>query len=735
MDRAGAHDSAGEQQGPPPSTGAGLEATQYRDAVPSQKAAGPVPPPRPAGAPRTRPLLAQWLSAPRPQAEPGIWRYEHQPPRIVEKDRIPNRQLISGAIVSFLIGWLAWSLLWNGYLGSYWLWPLLAMTPDSWRSEGGHQMAYVTSLYLYYALVVGGLAVVCGRMGHWDELGRRAMGRLGRRRRPQPGADAAPVTRQLRRPEGDPIDWPELREVGAHEAADRLQAEAQQGVLTDLDHTRIERMWKAVRADPDRLASFVDTVRRRGATAYAHPSGERDLPVRRALHDLRLSQVRIGQAPGNERNQQEYRGAGIALDPTVLGTSLLAVGPPGAGKTQHLVRPVVESLCLQALLGQSSVVAVTAEGSGLLGDEAFDVVIRMGRPDSRHGLDLYCGVDDPDEAASLLAEGLVGDLTEYLPGGDSRRAAVTLAQLIGPFRAAYGRFPRVAELRDLLEEGSNLIGALRARLEERQSPVQLRELEAFQRHSDRHGDVRVLMADRVALLDRSAFAGQFGPPESSGGDVAEQGPRLFSMRALERPVRVRVDLPERGHSEASRILARLLLAQFSSCAVTRADTSLFATLVVDDAAHVISPESLRGLQRLRSAHAGVVLTLRTLDDVPAALRGPLLSAVGCRMACAGISPRDGGHFSETWGTEWVETRDVTNRQIISDEPFTKVMHSVRRLATGRYVTAESVTVRKVQRERWSASDLAHSLPPEHAVLSLTTTAGKRTAPILTRLGN
>ena len=46
-----------------------------------------------------------------------------------------------------------------------------------------------------------------------------------------------------------------------------------------------------------------------------------------------------------------------------------------------------------------------------------------------------------------------------------------------------------------------------------------------------------------------------------------------------------------------------------------------------------------------------------------------------------------------WGKEWVETRDVTNRQIVSDEPLTRVMHAVRRLVTGKAVTAESVTVR------------------------------------------
>ena len=96
--------------------------------------------------------------------------------------------------------------------------------------------------------------------------------------------------------------------------------------------------------------------------------------------------------------------------------------------------------------------------------------------------------------------------------------------------------------------------------------------------------------------------------------------------------------------------------------MARADRSLFACLVLDDAAHTVTAEALRGLQRLRSANAGAVLTLRTLDDVPEALRGALLGAVGCRMAFAGVTTWDGERFAEVWGTEWVETRDVTDRR-------------------------------------------------------------------------
>ncbi|AXK37782.1 ATP-binding protein [Streptomyces armeniacus] len=701
----------------------------------------------PAQAPAAGPPLADWLRMPRPEAEPGIWRCGYEPLPPEDPERTPARQLISGALVSFLMGWLVWSLLWNGYLGSYWLWPLLSLTPESWRTGNDSTALYSWASNIYYGLVLAVLAAVFGRVGHWDEVWRRIVARVRRRRAAERRRTPAAAPRTPPPPEADPAEWPELRAAGAPEAAERLAGEVRGGLMGDVDHARIERVWQSARGRTDRLPDFVQGVLRDGSAACVHPSGDRDLPTRAARHDLWLRQVRIGTAADHARNPQEYRGAGLALEPSLLGTSALAVGPPGSGKTSRLVRPVVESLCLQALARQAAVVAVTASGARLAPDDAFDAVVRLGSPDSVYDLDLYGGTDDPDEAAGMLAEALVGDLTETLPGGDSRRAATALAQLIGPFQAVHGRFPTVPELRELLDGAQSALGALRTALEGAGRRAQVRELDAYERQAGRPGDASALLADRIALLDRPAFADFFAPAsaKSAPGGPGSQGTqqakgaqkaphRPFSLRALEHPLRVRVDLPERGHAEASRIFVRLLLAQFAECAVARADQSLFACLVLDDAAQAVTPQSLRSLQRLRSGHAGVLLTLRALDEVPAALRGPLLGAVGCRMVCAGVTPWDAEHFAEAWGTEWVQTRDVTNRQLVSDEPFTRLVHGVRRLATGKHVTAESVTVRHVQRERWSASDLANELPPGHAVVSLTTVRGERTPPVLARLG-
>ncbi|WP_043266347.1 ATP-binding protein [Streptomyces sp. CT34] len=700
------------------------------DRIPRQ-AAPPVPPPpaappppavpapavppagRPAGA---EPPLVGWLRTPRPAAAPGIWTYGHHPRAKEEPERVPLRQLISGAVISFLCGWLLWSLLWNNYLGSYWLWPLVLLTPDSWR-DGTEPMAYVWASYIYYGLFLALMAVVFGRLGRWPELARRVLGPALRRLR-----DRAPAA--VPQPAADRAQWPELRAHGAPDAADRLAEEARAGRMNDVDVARIERAWRSVRSGRNSLSSFTDTVLRHGAAACAHPSGQRDLAHRTARHDLLAHQVRIGTAADHPRNPYQHRGTGSALEPRVLGTSLLAVGPAGSGKTTRVVRPVVEAMCLQALAGQCAVVAVGPAGADLGPRDAFDVVVAIGRPDPDCDLDLYGGTTDPDEAAGILAEALVGDLAAQLPGGDSRRAATALAQLLGPFRAVHDRFPTVPELRELLDGAPQAVSALRTALEEAGDHTLLRELDARARQSERPGDVGLLLADRIALLDRPAFAPFFDPTGAT---------RQVSLRSLDHPLRVRIELPERGHAEASRILARLVLAQFTECAVARADRSLFACLVLDEAAHTVTAESLRGLQRLRSANAGAVLTLRSLDDVPEGLRSALLGAVGCRMAFAGVTPWDGAPFAEVWGKEWVQTRDVTDRQIIAHGAGMKAFHIFRHLVTGKAATSKAVTVRTVERERWSASDLANAVPAGHAVLSVTTVEGEHAPPVLVDL--
>ncbi|MBV1940649.1 ATP-binding protein [Streptomyces sp. BV286] len=704
MDSDGTHDARGT----------------HADRVP-RPAGPPQVPPRPAQAPGAPPLpdgsaFLTWLRTPRPEAAPGVWRFGHRPRPDEEPDEIPTRQLLSGALIAFLVGWLVWSLLQNRYLGDWWWVPLYLITPDSWR--GGDSQIGNFLVYRGYELLVAlAIMVAVGRVGRWSEVWRRFAAPHFRRRRPQQAAPA---------PEEDPAQWNQLRAAGAADAAERLGADARAGLMRDVDHARITRAWQGVRSGRHSLATFTGAVLREGAAACLHPSGERDLPGRLARHDLVTGQVRLGTTADDPRNPYAYRGTGLALGPDLLGTSLLAVGPAGSGKTGAVVWPLAESLCLHALAGRAAVVVVGAAGAGLGPVDAYDVVVRVGNPESVYDLDLYGGTTDPDEAAAVLAEALVGDLTDPHPSGESRRSTTVLAQLLGPYRAVHGRFPSVPELRQLLDGAPGPLAALRKALTEGGQESLLRELDARERQLGHPGDVGSVLADRVALLDRPAFAGFF--------DTSGQS-RPFSLRALDHPVRVRIDLPQRGHADASRILARLVLAQFAASVAVREDRSLFACLVLDDATGLVTPDAVRGIQRLRSANAGVVMTLRTLDDAPRPLRSPLLGAIGCRVALSGLTPWDGQDFAEVWGKEWTEARDVTDRQIIAETPAGKAVHMLRRVITGNAPTARAVTVRQVERERWSASELAHGVPPGHAVLSLTSVRGEHAPPLLVDLRN
>ncbi|CAM5673674.1 ATP/GTP-binding protein OS=Streptomyces alboniger OX=132473 GN=CP975_26200 PE=4 SV=1 [Streptomyces alboniger] len=706
MDSDGTQDARGTHANPVP-----------RPAGPPEV---PAMPPRPPAAPGMPPMpdgsaFLTWLRTPRPEAAPGMWRFGHRPRPEQEPEQIPTRQLLSGALIAFLVGWLVWSLLWNGYLGGWWVLPLELFTPDSWR-HSNDRVGNAILWYGYYTLIAFAIMLVVGRLGRWGEIWRR----FG----PPAWARAVPTPDRTPTLEQDPAEWPQLRAAGAADAAERLAAEARAGLMRDVDHARITRAWQGVRSGRHSLATFTGAVLQEGAAACLHPSGERDLPTRLARHDLVTGQVRLGTTADDARNPYAYRGTGLGLGPDLLGTSLLAVGPAGSGKTGTVVRPLTESLCLHALAGRAAVVVVGAAGAGLGPADSYDVVVQIGNPESVYDLDLYGGAGDPDEAAAVLAEALVGDLAEPHQGGDTRRSTTVLAQLLGPFRAVHGRFPSVPELRQLLDGAPVPLAALRKGLEDAGRESLLRELDARERQMGHPGDVGGVLADRVALLDRPAFAGFF--------DTSGQS-RPFSLKALDHPVRVRVDLPQRGHADASKMLARLVLAQFTASVAVRDDRSLFACLVLDDATGVVTPEAVRGIQRLRSGNAGVVLTLRTLDDVPRPLRGPLLGATGCRMALSGLTPWDGQDFAEVWGKEWIDATDVTDRQIIAETPAGKALHMVRRVITGKAPTARAVTVRQVERERWSASELAHGVPPGHAVLSLTNVKGEHAPPLLVDL--
>ncbi|MGW0871475.1 ATP/GTP-binding protein [Streptomyces sp. NPDC002740] len=791
MDSDGTQDARGTQANPVPRPAGPARPPS----PPPRPDRAPGVPPAPGHSPRAASAVTDWLDETRPAAATGIWRFGHRPPKAARATERLAPVTVVGMLVPLVVALVLWSLWRRGGL-PYQFTLLRLFTPDDWwwggtiASPKSTEGAEARVVYdgVFFAVLVYGM----GRLGSWAHAVRHFVGR-----RPQParalvallgalatlsfvfpgafgvGWDALPVIDPLfslivlisgsyelfasplftnalytvitllvvwpfaksggwwpylqerlaaRRAGPDRAApaaelprarWPELREAGQYEAADLLTAEVAAGRMNDVDCVRVRRAWTAG------LADFRETVLRQGGAAWTHPSGARDLPRRTARHDLLTGQVRVGRWVATERTPVGYHDAGAALGPEVLGTSLLAVGPSGSGKTRTLVEPLTEALALQALTGACAVVAVSSPGGGRLGsDSAFDVIVGIGDPSSVHDLDPYAESEDPDEAAEILAEALVGDLDTV----SGQSATTALAQVLGPYRSAHGCFPTLPELRELLEGEPAALSALREAVAG--DEVMRRELEARVRQTGSPGDAGRALADRLALLNRPVFAEFFG-----GGSNAH---RAFSLRAVaHHPLRVRIDLPERGHEEAARLITRLVLAQFHTVVRERRDH--FACLVLDDATGTVTDGSVRRLQRLRSRNAGVVLALRSVGDVPEALHGPLYGAVGCRMAFSGITTWDGSRFAQTWGTEWVETTEVAKHTVFADQPMTRAIHALRKLVTGRAVTTDAVTVREVERERWSASRLAHEVPPGHAVLSLTDVRGEHAPPLLVDL--
>ncbi|MEU8926057.1 ATP-binding protein [Kitasatospora sp. NPDC048545] len=670
----------------------------------------PLPHQRPGAAADGSFDLPAWACAPRPEAEPGVYRlgYRRLDPERAEAAKVATWPLLLRAGLNAVVAWLAF------VYGTQLVLHLIVITV--WVEHPTETLVTVVGLSVNLA-VAAAVITVFGRMGRWPEVWRRYVSPLLSRT----------VTHEVRAEENAPAvaeavrrqdPWDGLRQGGAAVAAARLDREA----VGDVDYVRIRRAWESAQADPVFVPAFSEQVAARGASAFAHPSETRELPGRAEQHDLLLGQVRLGTAQDVPKNPLSHRAAGFALDPALLGTSVLAVGPAGTGKTTRLARPVAEALCLQALSGTACAVVVGADDADLGPDAWYDVVIAPGDPSSVYGLDLYGAAGDPDEAAARLAEALLPD--ELTARAENARTA--LQQVVGPFHAAYGRYPGVRELRSLLGGDPDALAALvkvlgtagRLALHER-------DLEYRERQRDRADDPGALLADRLALLDRPAFEGAFATDGT--------GRPAFAMRVLDHPLRVRVKLPERSHPEAARMLSRLVVGQFVQAAGARVDRSLFAGLVVDDASAALDATAVRGLQRMRGANAGAVLLLRTLVDLPEALRAPLFGAVGCRMAFPGIAPWDGRLFSEAWGTHLVQETAVTHTPDTSGGVIRRAGRVGRKALSGTTAQTESVTTRDVERLRWSPSDLAHALPAGHAVVSLTAVSGEQVPPLLVDL--
>ncbi|MGW6195106.1 type IV secretory system conjugative DNA transfer family protein [Kribbella sp. NPDC055110] len=509
--------------------------------------------------------------------------------------------------------------------------------------------------------------------------------------------------------------WEPIRESHA-DLARQLDELARSADFGDVDRARIGHVIERSAANPDELENLTRAVERDSSAALVHPSQQRNLPgARFARHNLLAGQVRLGEVVADHRSDFDVTGDfGIDLD--VLRTSLLVVGPPGSGKTRGIATPIVEHLSLAALTGKASMVVIDPKSTDFAYDGWFDVTIDPLHPTC--GFSLFGGSKTADVAADRLASALlpprVSDDKAYFIDASKNALYACLA----PFEAAYQRWPTVVELLGLLRAEQASTDRVKERLRGPGAKEMKALLDSRKAQTQRTADPAASLVERFALLDRPSLRGLFDHP----------GP-TFQMRDLNRPVRVRVALPEAEYPDASRILARLVVSQFvqiTSSADT--DRSIFKGLVIDEAGRFVDDYVARGVQKLRSNNAGLVLLSQTMSDFQPEVRATVFGSTGCKAVFGGIDPADADVFSRWFGEQYV-TETTINRSATTGTQYNQ-FGSVGGRSESR---TSGYSARRVERARWTVSDIITGVPAGHALVSLARSNGVRVGPVLVNL--
>lgn len=518
--------------------------------------------------------------------------------------------------------------------------------------------------------------------------------------------------RKFAKPRAAPWDW--IRENHPL-AAQLLDAMSKDQNLHDVDYARILKAAEMAASDPHLTEHFVQELTTLGAGTALHSSGLRTLPGSRfAMHNMLMGQVRLGRVVPTAKSELVASGD-FGVDQDVLRTSLLVIGPPGSGKSRSLAIPIVEHLSLSALANRASLIVVDPKGTDFAYDGWFDIVVDPLNPSC--GFSLFGGAPTADIAADRLASALlppkVSDDKAYFVDASYNALYACLA----PFHEAFERWPTIRELLGLLRADRAAMDSVKQHLKGPGSKDWKNLLDTRSSQAGGRVDPAASLVERFARLDRPALRRIFDHPES------------FLMRDINRPTRVRVAVPESEYPEASRILARLVVSQFVQVtAASDTNRNIFKALVIDEAGRYVDDYVARGVQKLRSNNAGLVLLTQTLSDFPLDVRPTIFGSTGCKAVFGGVDPADADQFSKWFGDHYVSDVTVTRGQSASVRyDFGTVIDRPTGYQRGE---TRSSSTRRIERARWTPSDIITGVPSGHCLMALARSNGHRVGPVL-----
>lgn len=337
-----------------------------------------------------------------------------------------------------------------------------------------------------------------------------------------------------------------------------------------------------------------------------------------------------------EETQEQYR-----LTEEHLRTNMIVVAPPGGGKTRSVLKPALHFfkrtgaavICIDA--------KAKADGRDLDPKE-FHLNFDLNDPQNSMRLNVWSG-RTPDEMGERLAEALMPE-----PGEDKRyfsdNAKDALIALATAHHVVYGEMPSLkavlAYLRDsrkredLAEELRN--GGLPDESEEIDGLLRINKL------ADMKSDPLGSLDTALAPLARGEVAQLL--------TTARDGYSIEQL--LQQPVRVRFALPEGGRPRLTRIIGRLVLAQFTYAVISPdCNKRILKAAVVDEAESFVTPAIAKGMSMARENRGCYILTMQDLSQIEdPTLREDVLSVAGNKMVMAGVGDYDAKKFSALFGT-------------------------------------------------------------------------------------